>query len=186
MSEKRQKSINKKNKLLAQEEIVQYVYIMYDKDNNVVYIGQTENMDRRMKSHCIFIPEEEIYSSVCNRSTNTIIPEEHLSDIKRVKYAELPNKYLSSIYEIQLIAKYRPIYNTQFKYYTKKLLDLPNLKWDYYIPYNSYENLSFCAEIKYRLIPSKELNKMAKNFKTRKQAMENLSKLISQERENNK
>lgn len=182
MAEKKQNTINKKRELLTKEEFKQYVYIMFDKDDNVVYVGQTENMDRRMKSHCIFVTEEEIYTSISTRFTNTIIPEDHLQDIKRVKYTELPNKYFSSMYEIQLIAKYRPIYNTQYKYYTEQLLDLPNLTWDYYVPYSFYEDLSFYAQAKYRVVPTKELNKMAKDFKTRKQAMKYLGKLISQER----
>ena len=164
MAEKKQHTRDKKNKLLAHKEIVQYVYIMFDKDNNVVYIGQTENMDTRMRSHCIFVSKEDVCTSICAKYEHTIIPQEHLPDIKRVKYAELPNKYFSSMYEIQLIAKYRPIYNTQFKYYTEKLLDLPDLQWNYYVPYNYYEGIREYAGITCRIIPDKELNNIGKDF----------------------
>ena len=102
MAEKKQHTRDKKNKLLAHKEIVQYVYIMFDKDNNVVYIGQTENMDTRMRSHCIFVSKEDVCTSICAKYEHTIIPQEHLPDIKRVKYAGItcriiPDKELNNM-----------------------------------------------------------------------------------------
>lgn len=180
ISEKKQQSKSDKNKLMAKSEVPHCVYMMLDKDNTVVYIGQTENIDRRMKQHCIFVSEDEIYTSLSHKYENTIIPMDNLPDIKRVKYFEFPNKYLSSVYEIHLITKYMPIYNTQYKYYSDILLELPDLDWNYYIPYSFYENLEFYYLLRKKLVIPKELKHMAKNFKTRPQAMRNLTKLYKE------
>jgi len=159
---------------------------MFDKNNTVVYVGQTGNMDQRMKSHCIFVRQEDIDTSTSSRYENVIIPSDHLADIKRVKYAKVNNKYLSSIYEIQLIAKYMPIYNTQFKYYTNELIELPELKWNYYVPYSYFEGLEFYITASTRIQPTKETKIMGKNFETRLQAMKIMNELYYKNKDVNK
>jgi excinuclease UvrABC nuclease subunit len=183
--EKRNISKQKKNQLLATQEIPQYVYMMFNKKNKVVYVGQTENMDKRMQSHGIFIDDDDLYLNQ-SRYENTIIPVNHLSEIKSVKYAKVDNKYLSSVYEIQLIVKHMPIYNTQYKFNTSKLFDLPELEWKDFYTYKTFESRLKGVVRRIGNINYKELKQMAKNFDTRLEAINKLNEIyrLNEERMN--
>jgi len=121
---------------------------MFNKNNEVVYVGQTSNIDSRISSHQIFNKDVYDYPHV------TTIPIDKLNEIKYVKFAKVQNKYLSSIYELHFITKYLPVYNKATKYYSKTLLDLPKLSWYKYIHPDEYKAARFhlCStDLKYKI-----------------------------------
>lgn len=168
-----------KGKLLETSECPQYLYQMLNDNNEIVYIGQTGDLDRRIKQHCIFIDEEMVLTGLEDKYLHTIIPYEHLCEIKKVLYTKVENKYISSIYEVHLIAKYMPIYNSQFKYYTLKLFDLPELEWQEYNTYFDFQWEAMNLEhLSIKDLPN-GLFKLAKKLETRQQALDELFKLDS-------
>ena len=94
-----------------------YVYRLYDKDKNIIYVGKTkDNPKLRIRTH---FGNYHTYE---------------LEDFWRIKvryfdYVEL-DEISADIYEIYLINKYKPIYNKQFKYKNVEVpFELPKLKF---------------------------------------------------------
>lgn len=92
-----------------------YLYRFLDKRNNVLYIGRTNDITRRiLKEH--FTP-------------NTHLPPECYLETERVEYAEFPNESEEVAYEAILINQIRPKYNTQFKDDAIFSVSLPEIVW---------------------------------------------------------
>ena len=71
-----------------------YIYKHLNKDNQVVYVGQTINMDSRQCTH---------------RNSS-----EWKDTIHKVEYAEVTDSLLMDIYEKYYISKYNPINNKEY------------------------------------------------------------------------
>lgn len=71
-----------------------YIYRFLNEKNEVIYVGKTTNLNRRIEAHK--------HSSLSN------IP---LFDFEvfNIEYAKFKSEYKSSIYEIHYIVKYKPI-----------------------------------------------------------------------------
>lgn len=174
---KTQQSHKNKSKLLEKEEYSQYLYKMLNDNNEIVYIGQTSDLDKRIKQHCVLVNEEIISRELKDKYMHTTIPYEHLSEIKKVLYSKVENKYISSMYEVHLIAKYMPVYNSEFKYYTPKLFELPELEWQKYTTYFDFKwEVMNLKNLSIKDLPN-DLFKLAKNLDTRKQALDKLFEL---------
>lgn len=92
-----------------------YLYRFLDKRNNVLYIGRTNDVARRiLKEH--FTP-------------NTHLPPECYLETERVEYAEFLNESEEVAYEAILINQIRPKYNIQFKDDASFSVSLPEIVW---------------------------------------------------------
>lgn len=68
-----------------------YIYKHLDKENNVIYVGQTKNLKNRIVSH---------------KTSSS-----WFSLVKTIEYAEVTDRILMNIYEKLYIDRYSPIYN---------------------------------------------------------------------------
>lgn len=91
-----------------------YVYKFIDKENNVLYIGKTNNLKNRMEEH---FGSTGHLDNQCYNSTDKIL------------YIELNNEDEMSIYERYLINKISPIYNKKHNNNSKFSFELPELEW---------------------------------------------------------
>ncbi len=97
-----------------------YVYRFLDRNNNIIYVGKTTNIDKRISSHLVNARQIN-YKYI------------HYDNIYKIEYAIVPSEYHMNIYEIHYICKYKPIYNKQYKVNNVDLFDLPELDWKLYI-----------------------------------------------------
>lgn len=92
-----------------------FLYRFMDIDNNIIYIGRTNDIKRRiLKEHF---------------SDNTHLPKECYLETVRVEYTEIINESEEVAYEAILINQHRPKYNIQFKDFGKFEIDIPNFIW---------------------------------------------------------
>ena len=68
-----------------------YIYKHLDNNNNIIYVGQTINIESRQSDH----------------KTHS----EWKNEISKIEYAEVTDKLLMDIYERYYISKYNPINN---------------------------------------------------------------------------
>lgn len=106
-------------------ENVFYIYRFLDKKDNLLYIGRTNDINRRiLKEH---------FTSLGH------LPLECYSSIENVQYAQFENESEEVSYEAILINKLKPRYNVQFKDDGNFNIELPEFKWiDFVFPYDSY------------------------------------------------
>ena len=83
-----------------------YVYVMYDKVGNVLYVGKTRDMKMRMTQHFAYSKDE------------------WKKDVEHIKYMDCYTEVDMSIYEIYLINKLKPRYNASLLYKGETLIDL--------------------------------------------------------------
>lgn len=83
------------------------VYVMYGKNEEILYVGQTRNMKIRMKQH--FGAQRE----------------EWKSEVIKIKYMDCHNEVDMNIYELYLINKLKPKYNKGHAYECNTQLNLP-------------------------------------------------------------
>jgi len=102
-----------------------FVYLFYDKNDELLYIGKTISMKNRMKQH---------------KSSSKV--EVWKKDIETIKYYSFDNQCDMSIYEIWLISKHRPKYNKEYMD-----LGMSNLKLELPKSKTYYEG-KFDSEIK--------------------------------------
>lgn len=81
-----------------------YVYKFYDKRGDIIYIGVTGNIKARMCQH---FTKKDLYDTA-------VIPKEKIGDIVRVEYTETKTMANARILEVYLIAKNKPLYNSDF------------------------------------------------------------------------
>lgn len=74
-----------------------YVYRFLNKDNVIIYVGKAKSMESRMLSHL---------------SSESILKREYYS----IEYVEFEEEKDQMMYEILMINKFNPIYNTQDKF----------------------------------------------------------------------
>lgn len=85
-----------------------YVYKLLDKDGNVLYVGKTNNLKRRLTEH--------------------IANQEWSSEIDSLYYAICRDDFEQRTYENYYIIKSNPKYNKQDKAFSTHII-LPELKW---------------------------------------------------------
>lgn len=85
-----------------------YVYKLLDKDGNVLYVGKTNNLKRRLTEH--------------------ITNQEWASEIDSLYYATCRDDFEQRTYENYYIIKSNPKYNKQDKSFSTHII-LPELKW---------------------------------------------------------
>lgn len=93
-----------------------YVYVCYNKDDKIIYVGRTQDIESRMYNHYLndywweFV--DKIYIGITNSETDM------------------------AIYEIYYINKYKPIYNTKDKFSDSDFptLQLEELSFIRFIP----------------------------------------------------
>lgn len=72
-----------------------FVYRLLGADNEVLYVGKTSDLKRRINSHL----------------SNSHLPEECINDIAKVEYILMKSSAMMYIKEIYYINLYKPIYN---------------------------------------------------------------------------
>jgi hypothetical protein len=111
-----------------------YVYRFIDESNCIIYIGRTTNMDNRM-----------LYQHFTNKGH---LKKECYEKTKKVEYAKLISESEMKIYELYLINKCNPIYNSKDKNNDFFSFELPNLKWKKYDKIFIQDSISTGNEIK--------------------------------------
>jgi len=96
-----------------------YVYRFLDEAGNIIYIGKTNNINKRMESQ--------------HFSQQGHLPRECYLETCRIEYAQLKTDNTMRIYEIYLISKYKPAYNQEFNYKDEAIgIELPEPAWKEY------------------------------------------------------
>lgn len=107
---------NKRSAKLREKDKGKYfVYKLLDEKLNILYIGKTNNLKRRIQQHM----------------STGFLPKDAIDEVKYISYICLPKQILSDIREIYYINKYKPKYNKQYKYeeMTDIGFDLIELYW---------------------------------------------------------
>lgn len=92
-----------------------YLYRFVGKNDEIIYIGRTNNLFRRiLKEHF---------------TVNTHLPPECYLEVEKVEFAEFANESEEVAYEAILINQLRPKYNTQFKDDAQFFVQLPTIIW---------------------------------------------------------
>lgn len=92
-----------------------YLYRFLDDKDNVLYIGRTNNIERRIiKEHF---------------TSNTHLPPECYLEVAKVEYASFVNESEEVAYEAILINQVRPKYNKQFKDNATFEVQIPSIEW---------------------------------------------------------
>ena len=79
------------------------VYLMKDKDGNVIYVGKAINLKNRVRSYFRTQPKEAVKTRALVR---------HIEDLE---YIIVDNETEALVLECNLIKKYRPKYNISLK-----------------------------------------------------------------------
>lgn len=95
------------------------VYKFVDKDDQVIYIGKSKRLQARMVQHFV---------------TDSHLSNECYDKVKSIFYCLFPTKIEMDIYEIYLIDKHRPQYNSMLVCEKDEIsnLVLPELIWEEY------------------------------------------------------
>jgi hypothetical protein len=99
-----------------------YIYRFLNKDNEILYIGKTTNIDNRINAH--------LTASVSMSNQEKF---ELYENVYNIEYCEVESDYHMNIYEIHYICKYKTKYNIEFKSKNNNLFELPELNWQVYI-----------------------------------------------------
>ena len=108
-----------------------YVYRFLDKDNNVIYIGRTNNINRRiLREHF---------------TTNTHLAAQCYFETEKVEYVKFQNESEQVVYEASLINLERPKYNKQFNDNGEIKIEIPDFEWtefewEFYRTKGAYED----------------------------------------------
>lgn len=76
-----------------------YVYKFLDKNNNIIYIGKTQNLTRRIREHL---------------NGNGHLDKDCYDEVVNIYYIEFKNINDMNLFEIYCISKYNPKYNTVY------------------------------------------------------------------------
>ncbi len=92
-----------------------YLYRFIDKEGKIIYIGRTNNIERRiLKEHF---------------TDNTHLPKECYLEAEKIEYVKVSNESEEVAYEAILINKIKPKYNVQFKDKGQFQVQLPKFEW---------------------------------------------------------
>ena len=93
-----------------------YIYRFIDTDGNILYIGRTNDIERRIS--------KEHFTELGH------LPEKCYKSIAKIEYIEIINESEEVAYEAILINKFRPKYNIQFKDDGSFNIELPEFHWE--------------------------------------------------------
>ncbi len=105
-----------------------YIYKILDKDKNVLYVGKTNDLKRRLAEH--------------------IANQEWSCEIDSLYYAICRDNFEQSTYEKYYIIKSNPRYNKQDKSFSTHII-LPELQWK---KFEDIDNFDKDTEMKKKLI----------------------------------
>ena len=92
-----------------------YIYRFLDEEENILYIGRTNDLERRILA--------EHFTDLGH------LPMECYKSIDKIEYTEVLNESEEVAYEAVLINKIKPSYNTQFKDEGEFNINLPEFDW---------------------------------------------------------
>jgi excinuclease UvrABC nuclease subunit len=95
----------------------QGIYFIYENDK-VVYVGSTKNYNRRKINHLSSLKNSKAFNW-----GNIKISEENIENFKFELVEEIDNYHLVKIKEFELIAHYKPKYNSPYREYYNNLKD---------------------------------------------------------------
>jgi hypothetical protein len=133
-----------------------YVYRFLNQEDEIIYVGKTENLKIRIKQH---LDEGHL-------------PKECYDEVRKIEFIKLYNQYESTIYEVYYINTYQPKYNIEYKYEEGCVtIELPKKEWNIYkIKINGwYEFKDTNIELKEKLMEESNrveryLNKAVEDF----------------------
>lgn len=97
-----------------------YVYKFLDKDNKIIYVGKTKNLNQRIHRHF---------------SKDGHLSKECYENVYEIEYCEFNTNTDMTMFEVYMINKYRPIYNIDLKYNDNMdncIFNLLEPKWNFY------------------------------------------------------
>lgn len=97
-----------------------YIYKFLDSEGATIYVGRTENIKNRMRTH------------FGNSSSNGHLPKEAYKETASVWYSEVSNLNTSRVYELYYISLLKPKYNTEFFSGGDIGIELPHLDFEMY------------------------------------------------------
>ena len=121
-----------------------YLYKFLNDEDEVIYVGKTINLDRRIEVH---------------KSSHTSNIEDFDIQVSKIEYVKFETQYKVSIYEIHYIAKYKPRYNIEFNSECGELFDLPELEWK---PHYKKRDIAQFLRVKFGM-SSKEANEFVED-----------------------
>lgn len=97
-----------------------YVYRFLDEKNNILYVGKTVDLDKRMNVHF---------------GNNGHLSEDEYAKVKKVEYIRCDNQAEMSVKEIYFINRYKPPFNTSMLWDGNVFIEeYDEIKWE-----NTYE-----------------------------------------------
>lgn len=106
-----------------------YVYRFLNKNNSIIYIGRTDNLNRRMNYE--HFTKKGHLTQKCYEQTTSI------------EFLSLCSESEMKIYELFLINKYDPIYNIKDKNKDHFSFELPEMKWEKYSKFLGYKQKQY-------------------------------------------
>lgn len=97
-----------------------YLYRFLDQYNNIIYIGKTTNLKKRLLQQ--------------HFTKNGHLPKECYNQVKYIEIAFVNNNNEATMYEIFYIQKHLPFYNDKSSSGGRLSFDLPELEWSPYEP----------------------------------------------------
>jgi len=117
-----------------------YLYRFLNKNNEIMYVGKTTNMNNRMYTHL-------------NNHFSLRTPEKYdlYNNLHTIEYCEMESDYHMNMYEIHYICKYKPLYNLEFKSDNNNLFDIPDIIWTPYIIKSYIDDVSLYYYCNFKL-----------------------------------
>ncbi len=101
---------------MSKQDTKYFIYKFLDKEGNVLYVGQTTNLIRRLYTHF--------------KITNCHLPSKCYDNTEKILFAIVNDKKLADIYETHYIHKYKSKYNKTLLNIPEAFTDLPELQWE--------------------------------------------------------
>lgn len=95
-----------------------YIYRFINGDNEVIYVGRTDNLDNRLMNQ--------------HFTDNGHLPQQCYDECMVIEYAELKSDNEMRIYEIYYISKFKPKYNVVYNDENNLSFELPDVDWTVY------------------------------------------------------
>ena len=102
-------------------ELSNCVYRFLDKDEKIIYVGKTKQLNNRMRGH-------------------KHLPDTCYKECRWIEYIQFKNESEMGIAEIYFINKYKPKYNKKDKWSGKVYYSIPKLDKLFWSPYHTHNN----------------------------------------------
>ena len=101
---------------MSKQDTKYFIYKFLDKEGNVLYVGQTTNLIRRLYTHF--------------KITNCHLPSKCYDNTEQILFAIVNDKKQADIYETYYIHKYKSKYNKTLLNIPEAFTDLPKIQWE--------------------------------------------------------